>query len=220
MTLEVDRIEVSIQAAPILRGVSFTVGDGERVGLIGRNGAGKTTCIRAIVGLAKLGGGAVRFDGQDISQMDPRERARLGFGWMPEDRRLVPQLGVEENMLLPAWANEEVDGAKGLGFVYELMPELKEMKDRKALQLSGGQQKMAALGRALISGSRLLLLDEPFEGVAPALAKRISDVIVSLKDTRLSVLIAQSELSHSSSLLERELTIERGEIMGEQTVGA
>jgi len=220
MTLEVDRIAVSIQAAPILRGVSFSVGDGERVGLIGRNGAGKTTCIRAIVGLAALGGGAVRFDGEDISRMDPRDRARLGFGWMPEDRRLVPQLTVEENMLLPAWANEAVDGAKGLGFVYELMPELKEMKDRKALLLSGGQQKMAALGRALISGSRLLLLDEPFEGVAPALAKRISDVIISLKDTRLSVLIAQSELSHSSTLLERELTIERGEIVGAQTVGA
>ncbi len=220
MTLEVDRIAVSIQAAPILRGVSFSVGDGERVGLIGRNGAGKTTCIRAIVGLAALGGGAVRFDGEDISRMDPRDRARLGFGWMPEDRRLVPQLTVEENMLLPAWANEGVDGAKGLGFVYELMPELKEMKDRKALLLSGGQQKMAALGRALISGSRLLLLDEPFEGVAPALAKRISDVIISLKDTRLSVLIAQSELSHSSTLLERELTIERGEIVGAQTVGA
>ncbi|MFO7853972.1 MAG: ATP-binding cassette domain-containing protein [Paracoccaceae bacterium] len=220
MTLEVDRIEVAIQAAPILRGVSFSVGDGERVGLIGRNGAGKTTCIRAIVGLAALGGGAVRFDGQDISRMDPRDRARLGFGWMPEDRRLVPQLTVEENMLLPAWANEEVDGAKGLGFVYELMPELKEMKDRKALLLSGGQQKMAALGRALISGSRLLLLDEPFEGVAPALAMRISDVIISLKNTRLSVLIAQSELSHSSTLLERELTIERGEIVAAQTVGA
>lgn len=212
MTLEVDGINVSIQAAPILRGVSLTVGDGERVGLIGRNGAGKTTCIRAIMGLAKLRGGAIRFDGEDISDLDPRDRAVLGFGWMPEDRRLVPDLTVEENMVLPAWVNDKVDGAKGLGFVYDLMPELKEMRARKAMQLSGGQQKMAALGRALICGSRLLLLDEPFEGVAPALAKRISDVIISLKDTRLSVLIAQSELSHSESLLERELTIERGEI--------
>lgn len=212
MTLEVENVDVSIQAAPILRKVSFTVADGERVGLIGRNGAGKTTCIRAVMGLAKLGAGSIRFDGQDISSLDPRERAALGIGWMPEDRRLVPQLTVEENMLLPGWVDSSVDGAKGLAFVYDLMPELKEMADRKALLLSGGQQKMAALGRALIRGSRLLLLDEPFEGVAPALAKRISDVIVSLKDTRLSVVIAQSELSHSSSLLERELTIERGEI--------
>ena len=212
MTLEVEKVDVSIQAAPILRKVSFTVADGERVGLIGRNGAGKTTCIRAVMGLAKLGAGSIRFDGQDISSLDPRERAALGIGWMPEDRRLVPQLTVEENMLLPGWVDSSVDGAKGLAFVYDLMPELKEMADRKALLLSGGQQKMAALGRALIRGSRLLLLDEPFEGVAPALAKRISDVIVSLKDTRLSVVITQSELSHSSSLLERELTIERGEI--------
>jgi branched-chain amino acid transport system ATP-binding protein len=215
MTLEVESIEVSIQAAPILRGVSLRVGDGERVGLIGRNGAGKTTCLRAIVGLAALKGGSIRFDGENISTLDPSQRARLGFGWMPEDRRLVPELTVEENMLLPAWVNDNVDGAKGLSFVYDLMPELAEMRARKALLLSGGQQKMAALGRALICGKRLLLLDEPFEGVAPALAQRISQVIVSLKDTRLSVLIAQSELSHSSRLLERELTIERGAVTGE-----
>ncbi|MEM7545154.1 MAG: ATP-binding cassette domain-containing protein [Pseudomonadota bacterium] len=212
MTLELDGIDVAIQAAPILRNVSFTVGDGERVGLIGRNGAGKTTCISAIMGLADLGGGSIRYNGEDISSLDPRDRAALGFGWMPEDRRLVPALTVEENMTLPAWVDDKVDGAKGLAFVYDLMPELTEMKDRKALLLSGGQQKMAALGRALIRGSSLLLLDEPFEGVAPALAKRISDVIISLKDTKISVLIAQSELSHSSNLLERELTIERGEI--------
>ena len=119
---------------------------------------------------------------------------------------LAPSVGI------PAVTAHSVDGARGLEFVYDLMPELAEMRDRKALLLSGGQQKMAALGRALIRGSTLLLLDEPFEGVAPALAKRISDVIISLKETRVSVLIAQSELSHSSSLLERELTIERGEI--------
>ena len=216
MSLKVEKIEVSIQAAPILRGVSFELKDGERVGLIGRNGAGKTTIMRSVTGLAKLSSGRISFDGQDISGLDPAARAKLGFGYMPEDRRLVPDLTVEENMLLPAWANPEIDGAKALGFVYELMPELVEMKDRKALQLSGGQQKMVALGRALVSGSRLLLLDEPFEGVAPALAKRISDVIASLEGTRLTVLIAQSELSHSSSFLERELVIERGEIIEER----
>jgi len=146
-------------------------------------------------------------------------RARLGFGYMPEDRRLVPDLTVEENMLLPAWVNLDIDSAKGLGFVYELMPELKDMARRKALQLSGGQQKMAALGRALIACKVLLLLDEPFEGVAPALAKRISDVITSLRDGGLSVLIAQSELSHSMALLQRECVIERGEIIAEKIIG-
>jgi branched-chain amino acid transport system ATP-binding protein len=220
MTLKLDKVEVTIQAAPILRGVSLEIAPGERVGLVGRNGAGKTTCMRAITGLATLAGGSVHWEGRDISKTPPRERARLGFGYMPEDRRLVPDLTVEENMLLPAWAQPEVDGDKGLGFVYELMPELREMAGRKALLLSGGQQKMAALGRALVAGSRLLLLDEPFEGVAPALAKRISEVISSLEGAKLSVLIAQSELSHSESLLQRELVIERGEIIAENKVGA
>ncbi|MFC6638902.1 ATP-binding cassette domain-containing protein [Sulfitobacter sp. JBTF-M27] len=213
MTLKLENVEVSIQAAPILRGVSLEVGTGERMGLVGRNGAGKTTVMRTITGLANMAGGRVLWNDEDISNMQPRQRAALGFGYMPEDRRLVPDLTVEENMLLPAWANKEIDGQKGLNFVYDLMPELTEMAARKALLLSGGQQKMVALGRALIAGRKLLLLDEPFEGVAPALAKRISEVITSLKGEGLSVLIAQSELSHSLELLERESVIERGEII-------
>lgn len=213
MTLKLENVEVSIQAAPILRGVSLEVGTGERMGLVGRNGAGKTTVMRTITGLATMSGGRVLWNGDDISAMPPRERATLGFGYMPEDRRLVPDLTVEENMLLPAWVNKDIDGSKGLAFVYDLMPELTEMSSRKALLLSGGQQKMVALGRALIAGRRLLLLDEPFEGVAPALAKRISEVIKSLKGEGMSVLIAQSELSHSMDLLQRESVIERGEII-------
>lgn len=220
MTLKLEGVKVSIQAAPILRGVSLEVGNGERVGLVGRNGAGKTTVMRTITGLATLAGGSVHWDGQDISRMDARDRARLGFGYMPEDRRLVPDLTVEENMLLPAWAQPGLDGPKGLKFVYDLMPELTQMAARKALLLSGGQQKMVALGRALIAGRRLLLLDEPFEGVAPALAIRISEVITSLESEGLSVLIAQSELSHSSDLLQRECVIERGEIIGSHATGA
>ena len=213
MTLRLENVEVTIQAAPILRGVSLEVGSGERMGLVGRNGAGKTTVMRTITGLATLAGGTVSWQGEDISKMEPRDRARLGFGYMPEDRRLIPDLTVEENMLLPAWANDAIDGPGGLAFVYDLMPELTQMSARKALLLSGGQQKMVALGRALIAGKQLLLLDEPFEGVAPALAMRISDVITSLKGEGLSVLIAQSELSHSVDLLQRESVIERGEII-------
>jgi len=183
------------------------------MGLVGRNGAGKTTVMRTITGLATLAGGKVYWQGEDISMMEPRDRARLGFGYMPEDRRLIPELTVEENMLLPAWVNDAIDGPGGLAFVYDLMPELTQMSARKALLLSGGQQKMVALGRALIAGKHLLLLDEPFEGVAPALAMRISDVITSLKSEGLSVLIAQSELSHSVDLLQRESVIERGDII-------
>lgn len=220
MSLKLENVEVSIQAAPILRGVSLEVGTGERMGLVGRNGAGKTTVMRTITGLASMSAGKVIWNGEDIAAMPPRDRARLGFGYMPEDRRLVPDLTVEENMLLPAWVNDEIDGPKGLEFVYDLMPELTSMAERKSLLLSGGQQKMVALGRALIAGRKLLLLDEPFEGVAPALAKRISEVITSLKGEGLSVLIAQSELSHSLDLLQRESVIERGEIIRVNVIDA
>jgi len=220
MSLKLENVEVSIQAAPILRGVSLEVGTGERMGLVGRNGAGKTTVMRTITGLASMSSGKVFWHDDDITAMPPRDRARLGFGYMPEDRRLVPDLTVEENMLLPAWVNDDIDGAKGLEFVYDLMPELTKMASRKALLLSGGQQKMVALGRALIAGRKLLLLDEPFEGVAPALAKRISEVITSLKGEGLSVLIAQSELSHSLDLLQRESVIERGEIIRVNVIDA
>ncbi len=220
MTLKLSGIEVTIQASPILRGIDLEVGPGERVGLIGRNGAGKTTIMRTIAGLARPSAGEISFDGKSLLDWSPDRRAALGFGYMPEDRRLVPLLTVEENMLLPAWANRAIDGEKGLRFVYELMPELLEMRGRKALQLSGGQQKLAALGRALVAGSRLLLLDEPFEGVAPALSQRISEVIARLQGEGLSILIAQSELNHASRLLDRECLIERGEILRSSAPGA
>ncbi len=202
MILSVDAINVRIQSVPILRGLTLNVEEGEIVGLVGRNGAGKTTTMRTIM-----------VDGDDVTKFEAYRRPALGLGYMPEDRRLVPDLTVEENMLLPAWVNEELDQEGGLKFIYDLMPELHEMRDRKALLLSGGQQKMAALGRALLAGTRLLLLDEPFEGVAPALAQRLSEVISTLKNENRSALIAQSELSHSVSLLDREYVIERGEIV-------
>ena len=214
MILVIDRIDVQIQSVPILRGLSLDVAEGEIVGLVGRNGAGKTTTMRTVMGLVRPGAGSVTFDGEEITRLDAYRRPGLGLGYMPEDRRLVPGLTVEENMLLPAWVNARLDQAGGLKFIYDLMPELYEMRARKALLLSGGQQKMAALGRALLAGTRLLLLDEPFEGVAPALAQRLSEVISTLKSEKRSALIAQSELSHAVSVLDREYTIERGEVAG------
>ncbi len=213
MILALDKIDVRIQSVPILRGLSLEVGAGEIVGLVGRNGAGKTTTMRTIMGLTRPGAGSINFDGENITNLDAYRRPILGLGYMPEDRRLVPELTVEENMLLPAWVNDGLDQTSGLKFIYDLMPELHGMRARKAMLLSGGQQKMVALGRALIAGSRLLLLDEPFEGVAPALAQRLSEVIATLKDEKRSALIAQSELTHSVSLLDRDYVIERGEIV-------
>jgi branched-chain amino acid transport system ATP-binding protein len=208
--LEIDRLHVSIQSAQVLRGLSLTLEKGQMIGLIGRNGAGKTTTLRAIMGHLPLGGGAIQFDEQDLSRLPPHARAGLGIGYMPEDRGLVPELTVEQNILVPLWATGVVDTTERLAFVYKVLPELYEMRDRRALLLSGGQQKLVALARALTVGTRLLLLDEPFEGVAPALSARLSDVIASLRGSELSVLIAQSDLNHLRSLLDAEIRIERG----------
>jgi branched-chain amino acid transport system ATP-binding protein len=208
--LEIDRLHVSIQSAQVLRGLSLSLEKGQMIGLIGRNGAGKTTTLRAIMGHLPIGSGTIHFDGHDLSRLPPHKRAGAGIGYMPEDRGLVPELSVQENILVPLWATGVIDTTSRLAFVYKVLPELYEMRDRRALLLSGGQQKLVALARALTVGTRLLLLDEPFEGVAPALSARLSEVIASLRGSELSVLIAQSDLNHSRSLLDAEIRIERG----------
>jgi branched-chain amino acid transport system ATP-binding protein len=208
--LKVEGLHVAIQSVIALRGMSLEVADGTMVGLIGRNGAGKTTLLRSVMGLIPPTQGSITFNGQNLSALPPHARAALGIGYMPEDRGLVPELTVEENILIPVWVNKALDAEERLSLVYKVLPELLEMRHRRALLLSGGQQKLAALARALAVGTRLLLLDEPFEGVAPALSKRLADVIAGLKGAEVSVLIAQSDLNHSRKLVDREFVIERG----------
>ena len=208
--LKVDSIHVTIASVQALRGFSLEVGAGGMVGLTGRNGAGKTSLMRTVMGHLSPTQGSLTFDGQSLARVPKHERAALGIGYMPEDRGLVPELTVEENILVPVWVSRSLKPDDRLGFVYDVLPELKQMRDRRALLLSGGQQKLVALARALAVGTRLLLLDEPFEGVAPALSQRLSEVIAGLRGTRLAVLISQSELNHSASLVDREVIIERG----------
>lgn len=208
--LSIDALYVSIQAIGVLRGFSLDIATGQMIGLIGRNGAGKTTLLRSIMGHLPIDSGDIRFAGASIRKQERHARAVLGIGYMPEDRRLIPELTVEENIVLPVWVSKTLNKAERLDFVYSVLPELVAMRDRRALLLSGGQQKLVALARALTVGTRLLLLDEPFEGVAPALSERLSEVIAGLRGTSLSVLIAQSELNHTQALFDREYVIERG----------
>ena len=208
--IALESAQVSIQNVEVLRNFSIRIEAGAMVGLIGRNGAGKTTVMRTIMGHLPLQGGALHFDGTDLASAPSHARAALGIGYMPEDRGLVPELTVEENICLPLWVSKNLALRQRLDFVYSVLPELLEMRERRAMLLSGGQQKMVALARALSVGTHLLLLDEPFEGVAPALSQRLSDVVGKLRGGGLSVLISQSDLNHSRDLLDAEIVIERG----------
>jgi branched-chain amino acid transport system ATP-binding protein len=208
--MEVDNLAVEIQSMPALRGFTMQLPEGRMISLVGRNGAGKTTLMRSIMGHLAPRQGAIRFNGKDLTALPPHARAGLGIGYMPEDRGLVPQLTVEENIQLPLWVAKGIDRKARLELVYDVIGELAAMRDRKALLLSGGQQKLVALGRALGIGTRCLLLDEPFEGIAPALSERISDVLASLKGKGLTVLMSQSDLNHSRTLFDAEFVIERG----------
>lgn len=208
--LDLQSARVSIQNVEVLRQFSLRIEPGQMVGLIGRNGAGKTTVMRTLMGHLPLLGGQLTFDGKELQTLQAHDRAMLGIGYMPEDRGLVPELTVEENICLPLWMQPSLALQERLDFIYGVLPELVPMRARKALLLSGGQQKLVALARALTIGKRLLLLDEPFEGVAPALSQRLSEVVGSLRGTGLSVLISQSDLNHSRNLLDTEIVIERG----------
>ena len=208
--LRIDSLDVAIESVGILRGVNLTVGSGRFAGLIGRNGAGKTTLMRSVMGILTWRAGGIEFDGQPLAGVPAYARARLGIGYMPEDRRLIPELTVEENVLLPAWATLAPDAAARLQRVYTMIPEVGNFAQRKALQLSGGQQKLVALARALMCGDKLLLLDEPFEGVAPVLARRLAEVIAGLKRAGLTVILSESSVTHARELLDDIFVIDRG----------
>lgn len=212
MSLEIRNLNVSIEGIPILNDVSLSIGPGQMVGLIGHNGAGKTTLIRAIMGLLPTDRGEMFFGGQDLRAQPAYTRAAAGISYLPEDRRLIPSLTVEENIMLPVWANKLADSTQRLDWVYSLIPEIAQFRDRKAMQLSGGQQKLVAMARALMPGNQLLILDEPFEGVAPVLSRRLSEVIAKLGQEGLCVLISESDDTHSADLVDALFRIERGSV--------
>ena len=215
--LKISGLEVAIEAVTVLRDVNMELPTGMMAGLIGRNGAGKTSLMRSIMGLLPARRGTIDFQGVHLGKVPSHSRTRLGIGYMPEDRRLIPELTTEENILLPFWAINGNRSHEGLTRIYRDIPELETMRERKGLQLSGGQQKLVALGRALMCGTKLLLLDEPFEGVAPALAQRIGEVIASLRQQGMSILISESDLQHSARMLDRVFRIERGEVTQQET---
>ncbi|MGE0752856.1 MAG: ABC transporter ATP-binding protein [Variibacter sp.] len=209
--LEIAGLNVSIGPIPIVRNASLAVDEGQMCGLIGRNGAGKTTLLRALMG-AMPATGKITFEGADLLALPAHRRVGHGIGYMPEDRRLVPEFTVEENVRLPTWVVKRDDADARLDWIFGIMPEVARFRDRRALELSGGQQKMVALARAMMAGTRILVLDEPFEGLAPALARRLGEVLANLKSEGVSVLISESNEVHVADLLARAYRIERGSV--------
>jgi branched-chain amino acid transport system ATP-binding protein len=209
-------VDAFIEGVQVLRRTDLALPPRSTVALIGRNGAGKTTLLRTIMGFVPVSSGRVTFDGRDITGLEPHRRPPLGIGYAPEDRRLFPTFTIEENILLPG----QVCGFPAalmrdrLDLIYQVAPELKVMRDRKAASLSGGQGKMVALGRALMAGTRLVLLDEPFQGLAPALALKYAEALRALRDREreVTLLITESNPSLLRSFAETVYLIERGEV--------
>lgn len=210
--LKINKLNVDIGLIQILKNVSLDLEKGQMVGLIGRNGAGKTTLLRAIMGILKTKSGELIFEENDLIKLPAQKRAYLSIGYMPEDRKLIPSMTAEENILTPAWATGIKDWESRLKWIYKIIPEALDLKDRPSTSLSGGQQKLIALSRALMVGSKLLLLDEPSEGIAPALTKRIIDILNNLKKEGVTTLIAESNAGHYKGMLDKSFIIERGEI--------
>ena len=210
--LKINKLNVDIGLIQILKNVSLDLEKGQMVGLIGRNGAGKTTLLRAVMGILKTKSGELIFEENDLIKLPAQKRAYLSIGYMPEDRKLIPSMTAEENILTPAWATGIKDWESRLKWIYKIIPEALELKDRPSTSLSGGQQKLIALSRALMVGSKLLLLDEPSEGIAPALTKRIIDILNNLKKEGVTTLIAESNAGHYKGMLDKSFIIERGAI--------
>ncbi len=213
--LELDHINTFRGPAQILREVSLRVGDGEAICLVGRNGAGKTTTIDSIMGLLAVRSGRVVFRERDITRLPAHQRALLGIGYAPEDCGIFPDLSVEENFQITAWlATPRASAGRGLDErVFAVFPEVKGFMTRRGLHLSGGQKKMVAITRAMSLAPSVLLLDEPFEGLAPVVVTRFIEAVRAIKAMGISVLIAESNLVNATRVADRLYAIDRGEII-------
>ncbi len=211
--LNIDNINVYYGAIHALRGISLTVNEGEIVTLIGANGAGKSTTLRTISGLLKPKTGSIQFCGKNIAGMPAHEIVKLGISQVPEGRRIFTEMTVRENLDLGAFTRKDKDGIqKDLKEVYSLFPRLEERKDQIAGTLSGGEQQMLAMGRALMSKPKLLLLDEPSMGLAPLLIKEIFHIIETINKEGTTILLVEQNANMALSIASRAYVLETGEI--------
>ena len=211
--LEVDNIAVHYGRIQAIDGVTLSVEEGEVVSLIGANGAGKTTTMRAIAGLLSLSDGSVQFGGDDIGRLKGHERVARGISLVPEGRGIFPAMTVMENLDMGAYARDRKSGvAEDLDRVFDLFPRLKERKDQSGGTLSGGEQQMLAIGRALMARPTLLLLDEPSMGLAPMFIRQIFAIIAQVRDQGTTVLLVEQNAHQALNLADRAYVLETGKI--------
>jgi branched-chain amino acid transport system ATP-binding protein len=212
--LALDRIVVDIQSSRILRAISLTVGAGELVCLMGRNGAGKTTTLRTIMGYLRPISGVISFNGAAIAGMATHRIAQMGVGYAPEESQVFGDLTVAENIELPTWTRTQGRSARErIDLAYEIFPRLRQYASRGGNQLSGGERKMVSIARALTLDAQMLLLDEPFEGLSPAIIPGISEGIASIRRLGHGVLLAESNVHHIPDYADSLYVLERGEII-------
>ncbi|GAD53457.1 urea ABC transporter, ATPase protein urtE [Halarchaeum acidiphilum MH1-52-1] len=213
--LECEELSAAYDTTLVLRDVDLTVNDGEIVGVMGKNGAGKSTLMKAIIGLLEPKSGVVRYEGEDLAGTNANERANVGIGYIPQGRDVFPSLTVEENLLIGESVNRERDHDL-YDEVYRYFPILEERRDQKAGTMSGGQQQMLAIGRALVGNPDLLLLDEHSEGVQPSIVEEISENLRDLNaDLGTTVLFVEQNLGAIQDMADRCYAMERGRIVDE-----
>ena len=215
--LDVRNLDAAVEGFQATEDVSLSVDTGEAVGLVGRNGAGKTTSFRGIMGLTEVLSGSVKFRGEELTAIRPELIPRRGIGYQPEDRKLFTGMTVEENVRLPIWSAGEDRGVDDedevVEDVFDVFDELEDRRNAKVENLSGGQAKMAAIGRALALQPDLLILDEPLEGLAPIVVQKLKGYIQDINDRGTAVLIAESNVTHVPEIVDRMYVLERGAVV-------
>jgi branched-chain amino acid transport system ATP-binding protein len=208
--LEVRDLHAWYGESHVLHGINLDVGEGEVVTLLGRNGAGKTTTLKSIIGIMGKRTGSIRYEGAETVGMSSRAIARLGIGYVPEERGIFASLSVEENLLLPPQVRP---GGMSLEQIFELFPNIKERLNSQGTKLSGGEQQMLAIARILRTGARLLLLDEPTEGLAPVIIQQIGNTIRALKSQGFTILLVEQNFRFAATVADRYYVMEHGRVV-------
>ncbi len=216
--LTVDNLQASYGQAQVIFGLSFGVEAGETLAMLGRNGAGKSTAFKSIMGLVPRRSGRISFDGQPLEGLTTHEIAALGLGYVPEDRRIFTELTVAENLEVGRRPPRPDAPAWDLGKVFDLFPNLGELQGRRGGEISGGEQQMLAVARTLMGNPRLVLLDEPSEGLAPRIVRQMAASIRSLKGQGLGILLAEQNPGFAEQVADRAILLERGQLRAEGDV--